>query len=121
MNINRSRNQGPINQNDPCKRHVCDLQKCLSAQNFQEDRCKHCFSHLGSCCQKFGDKSFVCSGMKHLVPEENMIIEDNLMKTSEEESSSSTSKNYGLLTNITESVQKTAQNMYFGLYNTENK
>uniref|UniRef100_A0A8D8ZIA9 Uncharacterized protein n=1 Tax=Cacopsylla melanoneura TaxID=428564 RepID=A0A8D8ZIA9_9HEMI len=96
MNINRSRKRDAV-QNDPCKKHVCDLQKCLNVQNFQEERCKHCFSHLGFCCQKFGDKSFVCSGMKHLIPEENVVVKDNLMKGSQEsqtESSSTTSKNY---------------------------
>ncbi|KAI5745858.1 cx9C motif-containing protein 4, mitochondrial [Diaphorina citri] len=113
MNVKQSKKQ----EIDPCKRQVCDLQKCLSVQNYQEDRCKHCLTHLCSCCQKFGDKSFVCSGMKSLVKDhvENRKSED----LERRQSDVSPPSRKGLITNLTETIQKSAQNVISTLYKTE--
>lgn len=49
---------------DPCKPRACDIQACLKAHNFQEDRCKHTIEALIECCRKWGNKSYVCNGVK---------------------------------------------------------
>lgn len=48
---------------DPCKRFACDIQKCLNANNFQEERCVKYIEYLRDCCVRFKAVSTSCSGI----------------------------------------------------------
>ncbi|GFO38312.1 Cx9c motif-containing protein 4, mitochondrial [Plakobranchus ocellatus] len=53
-----------MGRKDPCKTYACALQSCLSANDFQESKCKAAIDALYECCAKFGTKdSIVCSGI----------------------------------------------------------
>ncbi|KAK9885834.1 hypothetical protein WA026_013705 [Henosepilachna vigintioctopunctata] len=48
---------------DPCKPFACNIQKCLTENNFQESACKQAIEDMRLCCVKWGSASFVCGGI----------------------------------------------------------
>ncbi|KAH8300229.1 hypothetical protein KR044_012012, partial [Drosophila immigrans] len=48
---------------DPCKRFACRIQACLSANNYQEDRCVEALEQMRVCCLKWHKESLCCSGI----------------------------------------------------------
>ncbi|XP_039187291.1 cx9C motif-containing protein 4 [Crotalus tigris] len=50
---------------DPCKKHACEIQKCLQANNYLESRCEAVFQEMRRCCAQYPKGiSLSCSGFK---------------------------------------------------------
>ncbi|XP_065583114.1 cx9C motif-containing protein 4-like isoform X2 [Artemia franciscana] len=55
---------------DPCKNHACDIQICLKANDYREERCKKFMDYMLDCCEKWIDQPHIsesCKGFKHAV------------------------------------------------------
>lgn len=56
-----------LNKKDPCKKYACDLQFCLSRNNYNQDKCQDIINILKECCLRTynpsdRDLSPTCSG-----------------------------------------------------------
>ncbi|XP_070807890.1 cx9C motif-containing protein 4 isoform X1 [Pituophis catenifer annectens] len=50
---------------DPCKKHACEIQKCLQANNYLESKCEAVFQEMRRCCAHYPKGvSLSCSGFK---------------------------------------------------------
>uniref|UniRef100_A0A8C6XTU2 Cx9C motif-containing protein 4 n=2 Tax=Elapidae TaxID=8602 RepID=A0A8C6XTU2_NAJNA len=50
---------------DPCKKHACEIQKCLQANNYLESKCEAVFQEMRRCCAQYPKGvSLSCSGFK---------------------------------------------------------
>lgn len=102
LNIKRAQTQ-ELPHIDPCKKQVYDLQKCLSAHGYQEAQCQQCIQHLGNCCEKFGDRSFVCSGMRTLDQFKRSEIDDVKVTSAVK---STEPKDQGLMFTLSDTLSK---------------
>ncbi|XP_005994802.1 cx9C motif-containing protein 4 [Latimeria chalumnae] len=50
---------------DPCQKQACEIQKCLQANNYLEDKCAHLIREMRKCCAIYsGENSICCSGFR---------------------------------------------------------
>ncbi|XP_076044077.1 cx9C motif-containing protein 4-like isoform X2 [Oratosquilla oratoria] len=49
---------------DPCQKRACAIQYCLQANKYQEASCKAELEALARCCERWGEVSKVCDGIK---------------------------------------------------------
>ncbi|EEF33377.1 cx9C motif-containing protein 4 [Ricinus communis] len=52
---------------EPCKKEACDIQACLSKNNFLPQRCLKVIENLQSCCEKCEYKSTHCGSVSSLL------------------------------------------------------
>ncbi|XP_050209280.1 uncharacterized protein LOC126659991 [Mercurialis annua] len=52
---------------EPCKKEACDIQACLSKNNFLPQRCVKVIENLQSCCEKCENKSTHCGSVSSLL------------------------------------------------------
>ncbi|XP_059653552.1 uncharacterized protein LOC132300476 [Cornus florida] len=52
---------------EPCKKEACDIQACLSKNNFLPQRCIKVIESLQSCCEKCENKSTHCASVSGLL------------------------------------------------------
>ncbi|CAN1143493.1 Cx9C motif-containing protein 4 [Linum perenne] len=52
---------------EPCKKEACDIQACLSKNNFLPQRCQKVIENLQSCCEKCESKSTHCASVSALL------------------------------------------------------
>ncbi|KAI3720701.1 hypothetical protein L2E82_31693 [Cichorium intybus] len=52
---------------EPCKKEACDIQACLSKNNFLPQRCIRVIQLLQSCCEQCENKSTHCGSVSGLL------------------------------------------------------
>ncbi|GMP39358.1 hypothetical protein CsSME_00010226 [Camellia sinensis var. sinensis] len=52
---------------EPCKKYACDIQACLSKNNFDSRKCLNVIELLQSCCEKCSYKSTHCASVSGLL------------------------------------------------------
>ncbi|XP_015865756.1 uncharacterized protein LOC107403392 [Ziziphus jujuba] len=52
---------------EPCKKEACDIQACLSKNNFLPKRCLKVIESLQSCCEKCNYNSTHCASVSGLL------------------------------------------------------
>ncbi|XP_042497497.1 cx9C motif-containing protein 4 isoform X2 [Macadamia integrifolia] len=57
----------PQPSKEPCKKEACDIQACLSKNNFMPQRCRKVIEQLQSCCEKCEYKSTHCASVSGLL------------------------------------------------------
>ncbi|XP_054800328.1 uncharacterized protein LOC129304630 [Prosopis cineraria] len=57
----------PQPSKEPCKKQACDIQACLSKNNFIPQRCLQVIEKLESCCEKCNYKSTHCGSLSGLL------------------------------------------------------
>ncbi|KAI8147659.1 hypothetical protein BJV82DRAFT_596409 [Fennellomyces sp. T-0311] len=52
----------------PCQKYACDIQDCLSKNNYQESKCERAIQALRQCCEELlanGGSSACCPKKKY--------------------------------------------------------
>ncbi|XP_026558770.1 cx9C motif-containing protein 4 isoform X1 [Pseudonaja textilis] len=63
---------------DPCKKHACEIQKCLQANNYLESKCEAVFQEMRRCCAQYPKGvSLSCSGFKGVEKEREKQVPDS--------------------------------------------
>ncbi|KAL8160515.1 hypothetical protein V2J09_002052 [Rumex salicifolius] len=52
---------------EPCKKNACDIQACLSKNNFNSQRCVHFIEKLQACCEQCKYNSTHCASVSGLL------------------------------------------------------
>ncbi|XP_039123886.1 cx9C motif-containing protein 4, mitochondrial [Dioscorea cayenensis subsp. rotundata] len=52
---------------EPCKKEACDIQACLTKNNFNPQRCLKVIELLQSCCEKCDYNSTHCASLSGLL------------------------------------------------------
>ncbi|KAK9162116.1 hypothetical protein Scep_002901 [Stephania cephalantha] len=52
---------------EPCKKEACDIQACLSKNNFNSQKCIEVIEKLQSCCEKCTYNSTHCASVSGLL------------------------------------------------------
>ncbi|KAK6945455.1 Mature-T-Cell Proliferation I type [Dillenia turbinata] len=52
---------------EPCKKEACDIQACLTKNNFNSQRCRKVIELLQSCCESREYKSTHCGSVSSLL------------------------------------------------------
>ncbi|XP_062083865.1 uncharacterized protein LOC133790284 [Humulus lupulus] len=52
---------------EPCKKEACDIQACLSKNNFLSHKCVTVIQKLQSCCEKCNNNSTHCASVAGLL------------------------------------------------------
>ncbi|KAL5704167.1 hypothetical protein ACHQM5_022633 [Ranunculus cassubicifolius] len=52
---------------EPCKKEACDIQACLSKNNFNSQRCQRVIELLQSCCEQCKYNSTHCASVSGLL------------------------------------------------------
>uniref|UniRef100_A0A7N0ZXU3 Cx9C motif-containing protein 4 n=1 Tax=Kalanchoe fedtschenkoi TaxID=63787 RepID=A0A7N0ZXU3_KALFE len=52
---------------EPCKKQACDIQACLSKNNFDSQRCRRVIELLQFCCEECDYKSTHCGSVAGLL------------------------------------------------------
>ncbi|XP_044489424.1 cx9C motif-containing protein 4 [Mangifera indica] len=52
---------------EPCKKEACDIQACLTKNNFLPQRCQKVIELLQSCCEKCKNDSMHCASVSGLL------------------------------------------------------
>ncbi|CAM8937592.1 unnamed protein product [Rhodiola kirilowii] len=52
---------------EPCKKQACDIQACLTKNNFNSQRCRRVIELLQSCCEECEYKSTHCGSVSGLL------------------------------------------------------
>ena len=50
---------------EPCQKFACAIQKCLAANNYDEDKCKDAKEAMKKCCSKLTTFSYICQGFNN--------------------------------------------------------
>nr|CAD1842062.1 unnamed protein product [Ananas comosus var. bracteatus] len=58
---------------EPCKKEACDIQACLTKNNFDPQRCLKVIELLQSCCEKCEYKSTHCASLSGLLKTSSKI------------------------------------------------
>ncbi|BBN14289.1 hypothetical protein Mp_6g10430 [Marchantia polymorpha subsp. ruderalis] len=48
---------------EPCGEYACEIQACLTKNDFKHERCKHAILKLQKCCEKHDYKSKHCGSL----------------------------------------------------------
>ncbi|XP_034701414.1 cx9C motif-containing protein 4 [Vitis riparia] len=57
----------PKQSKEPCKKEACDIQACLSKNNFLPQKCRGVIELLQSCCEKCEYNSTHCGSVSDLL------------------------------------------------------
>ncbi|KAF2555281.1 hypothetical protein F2Q68_00013131 [Brassica cretica] len=57
----------PQPSKEPCKKEACDIQACLSKNNFLPQRCQGVIEKLQTCCEKCNNGSTHCGSVAALL------------------------------------------------------
>ncbi|KAG9444108.1 hypothetical protein H6P81_015448 [Aristolochia fimbriata] len=57
----------PQPSKEPCKKEACDIQACLTKNNFNPQRCLKVIELLQSCCEKCQYNSTHCASLSGLL------------------------------------------------------
>ncbi|XP_058188643.1 uncharacterized protein LOC131306434 [Rhododendron vialii] len=57
----------PQPSKEPCKKNACDIQACLSKNNFDPRKCLKAIELLQSCCEKCNYNSTHCASVSDLL------------------------------------------------------
>ncbi|GMH14996.1 hypothetical protein Nepgr_016837 [Nepenthes gracilis] len=57
----------PQPSKEPCKRQACDIQTCLSKNNFNSQKCLHVIEKLDTCCETCKYNSTHCASLSGLL------------------------------------------------------
>ncbi|CAO2834779.1 uncharacterized protein LOC130809874 [Amaranthus tricolor] len=52
---------------EPCKKQACDIQACLSKNNFNPQKCIHVIQKLQNCCELCNYDSTHCASLSGLL------------------------------------------------------
>ncbi|KAF5733180.1 cx9C motif-containing protein 4 [Tripterygium wilfordii] len=52
---------------EPCKKEACDIQACLTKNNFLSHKCLQVIEKLQSCCEKCNYNSTHCASVSALL------------------------------------------------------
>ncbi|KMZ64891.1 Cox19 family protein (CHCH motif) [Zostera marina] len=55
------------NVKEPCKKEACDIQACLTKNNFNSQRCLKVIELLQTCCEKLDYNSTHCASVSGLL------------------------------------------------------
>ncbi|XP_070615917.1 cx9C motif-containing protein 4 [Erythrolamprus reginae] len=63
---------------DPCKKHACEIQKCLQANKYLESKCEAVFQEMRRCCAQYPKGvSLSCSGFQREGKEREKQVPDS--------------------------------------------
>ncbi|XP_057465280.1 uncharacterized protein LOC130755001 [Actinidia eriantha] len=57
----------PPQSKEPCKKNACDIQACLSKNNFDSRKCLKVIELLQSCCEQCKYNSTHCASLSGLL------------------------------------------------------
>ncbi|PSS02891.1 Cx9C motif-containing protein [Actinidia chinensis var. chinensis] len=57
----------PPQSKEPCKKNACDIQACLSKNNFDSRKCLKVIELLQSCCEQCNYNSTHCASLSGLL------------------------------------------------------
>ncbi|KAF7803597.1 cx9C motif-containing protein 4 [Senna tora] len=58
---------------EPCKKEACDIQACLSKNNFIAQRCLKVIEKLEACCEKCSYNSTHCGSLSGLLKQKPKV------------------------------------------------
>ncbi|KAI4367429.1 hypothetical protein MLD38_023167 [Melastoma candidum] len=58
---------GDRSKKEPCKKEACDIQSCLTKNNFLPQRCEKVIRALQSCCEQCEYNSTHCASVSGLL------------------------------------------------------